>query len=204
MIAMKTNGNTGRQGIGDSVVLPKSDGMNIKEEFLWNNPAKADLSRAIKPQRLSGAGNVVETQEHLALEDQFRMISRIFENASEGIMILDASASIRYVNPTLCATTGYSVGELVGKTPTILKPGGQKEDFCAGVWKSLEETGVWRGKIWSRRKSGDIYPTWLSISSVIDSAGKVSQYIGISMDMSSLSENGELAGSSAMAGLMSF
>ncbi|MBF0292056.1 MAG: PAS domain S-box protein [Nitrospinae bacterium] len=206
MLATTTNENpNSRHAIGDSALLSEAGGIRAKGESSWSDPIKADLIHIVKAQRLGGAENAVETQEFMALEDQFRMISLIFDNANEGIMLLDASGSIRYVNPAMCSTTGYSVGELVGKTPSILKPGGQKEDFCAGAREILGEIGKWRGRIWSKRKSGDIYPTWLSISSVLDSAGKTTQYMGISVDMSDLSDNGALTGmSSAMAGLMSF
>lgn len=205
MLTTSANENASHKAIGDGVVLSGLGGIKTENQSAWKDTVKVDLIPIIKAKRMNGADKPVETQELTALEDQFRMISRIFENANEGIMILDASGSVRYVNPALCAATGYSVGELVGKTPFILKPGGQKEDFCAGVWESLGETGKWRGKIWGKRNNGDIYPAWLSISSVMDSTGKVSQYIGISMDMSGLPGNGELTGmSSAIAGLMLF
>lgn len=149
--------------------------------------------------------NPVATPEFLALEDQLRMITSVFENANEGMMIMDANGFIRCVNPALCATTGYSVGELVGKSPAILKSGGHKDDFYAGIWKSFGGTGKWRGKIWSKRKNGDIYPTWLSISTILDSSGRLTQYMGISVDMSSLPENGELMEtSSAITGSTAF
>ena len=145
------------------------------------------------------------SHEFTELEDRFRMLSSIFENASEGMMIMDADGFIRCVNPTLCATTGYSVGELIGKSPAIMKSGGHKEDFYAGILKSIGGKGRWRGKIWSRRKNGDIYPTWLSVSSILDSSGQTTQYMGISVDISNLSENGELPDiSSAMSGSTSW
>lgn len=150
---------------------------------------------------MNGVENPSLTPELMALEEQFRMVTSIFENASEGIMIMDANGAIRCVNPALCAATGYSVGDLVGKTPAILNSGRHDESFYDDIWKSLGGgTGKWRGEVWNKRKNGEVYPTWLSISVIKDLSGRATQYMSISVEMSSGRKNGEPMDASSVAG----
>jgi PAS domain S-box-containing protein len=51
------------------------------------------------------------------------------------------------------------------------------------MWRSIELTGSWRGEIWNRRRSGEIYPEWLSITTVKDTSGHVTQYVGTFSDL---------------------
>ena len=83
-------------------------------------------------------------------------------------------------------STGYSREEVLGKNPRLLKSGRHTPEFYAGLWASLLNSGTWSGEIWNRRKNGEIFPEWLTISSVRDSAGNVTSYIGATLDISLL------------------
>jgi PAS domain S-box-containing protein len=70
------------------------------------------------------------------------------------------------VNKAFTAITGYSAEEAVGQTPRILSSGRHDSAFYAAMTNSLETKGVWQGEIWNRRKNGEVYPEWLTISAV--------------------------------------
>ncbi|MFP3919982.1 diguanylate cyclase, partial [Lysinibacillus telephonicus] len=112
------------------------------------------------------------------------VVMKIFENVSEGIMVTDVNKKILVVNPAFEKVTGYKSKEVVGKNPTILQSGVHERAFYNEMWKSIQNHGVWQGEIWNRRKNGDIYPEWLTIMSIKDEHGIVTNYCGIFTDLS--------------------
>ncbi len=112
------------------------------------------------------------------------VVMKIFENVSEGIMVTDVDKKILVVNPAFEIVTGYKSDEVVGKKPTILQSGVHERSFYNDMWKCIYEHGVWQGEIWNRRKTGDIYPEWLTIVQIKDNYGNVTNYCGIFTDLS--------------------
>jgi diguanylate cyclase (GGDEF)-like protein len=51
------------------------------------------------------------------------------------------------------------------------------------MWKCIHSTGRWQGEIWNRRKSGEIYPEWLSITAIRGASGKMEHYLAIFSDI---------------------
>ena len=93
------------------------------------------------------------------------------------------AGTILLVNTAFEKLTGFSADEALGKTPRILQSGRQDRAFYADMWKSVLETGSWQGEMWNRRKSGELYVEWLSISAVYDHKGAVTHYVGIFSDI---------------------
>ena len=88
------------------------------------------------------------------------------------------------VNEAYSTITGYSQDEVIGKKPNILSSGRQKKSFYKSMWNILLQDGFWQGEMWNRRKNGEIYPQWLSISTVLDNQQKPVRYIGVFSDIS--------------------
>jgi diguanylate cyclase (GGDEF)-like protein/PAS domain S-box-containing protein len=111
-----------------------------------------------------------------------RIAATAFESL-EGITITDPKGVILRVNRTFSEITGYSAEEATGQTLRILKSGRQTPAFYAEMWSSILATGSWQGEIWNRRKSGEIYPEWLSITAVKGPGGRVTNYVGTFSDI---------------------
>jgi diguanylate cyclase (GGDEF)-like protein/PAS domain S-box-containing protein len=118
-----------------------------------------------------------------------KLADKIFENASEGVLITDQQGTIVNVNRSFSRMTGYSRKEAVGKTPSILNSGRQDSQFYRAMWQSLRQGGHWEGEIWNRRKNGEVYLEWLSISAVRNDNGEGSHYIAIFSDITHAREN---------------
>lgn len=99
-------------------------------------------------------------------------------------MITDKEKKIISVNPAFEFVTGYSLEEVTGKDPSILQSGIHDLSFYLSMWKSIYDIGVWQGEIWNRRKTGDVYPEWLTIMAVRDPQGEITNYCGIFTDLS--------------------
>jgi diguanylate cyclase (GGDEF)-like protein/PAS domain S-box-containing protein len=108
----------------------------------------------------------------------------VFNCTQEAIVVTDLKGTILTANPAFTHVTEYSIDELVGCNMNILHSGRQNRAFYQQMWANLRANGTWQGAIWNRRKSGDIYPEWLTISAVTDPSGGHTQYVGISLDIS--------------------
>ena len=127
-------------------------------------------------------------KDHEAAQEQLRLAERAFQNTAEGITVTDSDGKILSVNPAFEQITGYSRDETLGQNPRILKSGHHDEAFYKGMWHTLVEVGHWRGEIWNRRKNGDVYPEWLTISAVKDAEGETTHYVGVFTDISHIKE----------------
>lgn len=112
------------------------------------------------------------------------LLKKIFENVSEGIMITDKHKKIEMVNPAFEFVTGYKRDEVIGKTPAVLQSGVHELSFYLTMWEKIRQEGIWQGEIWNRRKTGDVYPEWLTIVSITNDSGEITNYCGIFSDLS--------------------
>lgn len=117
------------------------------------------------------------------LEHRNRMWSHVVEQSSEGIFVCDPQERILMVNPAFEELTGFSASEALGKTPRMLSSGRQNASFYAELWENVTTRGKWQGEIWNRRKNGQLFAEWLSISAVHGEDGSVAQYVGIFSDI---------------------
>lgn len=118
-----------------------------------------------------------------------RLMLKVFENASEGVIITDPRTHILQVNTAFSRVTGYRPDEVIGQMPSILYSGRQPSDFYRQMWHQLAESGHWEGEIWNRRKNGEIYLEWLSIAAVTDDSGSTTHYVGIFSDITRAKDN---------------
>ena len=93
------------------------------------------------------------------------------------------NANIIRVNQAFLNITGYSSEEVLGKNPRILASGRHDKAFYRTMWKQLLDTGSWTGEIWDKRKSGQIYPKWLTITAIKNDRQDIIQYVCIFRDI---------------------
>ncbi len=115
--------------------------------------------------------------------EQLRIAAAAFESL-EGMIVTDADGAILRVNRAFTESTGYTEADIVGKNPRLLQSGRHDKDFFRAMWETLSRTGSWQGEIWDRRKNGEVYPKWLSISAVMDRDGAVTHYVSTHADIS--------------------
>lgn len=115
--------------------------------------------------------------------EQERRIAAIAFECQQGMIITDAQNRILRVNQAFTEISGYSADEAIGQNTRLLASGRHSREFYQEMWGSLEQTGAWQGEIWNRRKSGEIYPEWLTISTVLDAQGQVTHYVAAFTDI---------------------
>ncbi len=107
----------------------------------------------------------------------------VFDAASQAILVSDADNRIVAVNRAFTQITGYSREDVLGRNPGLLNSGRQEPEFYAALWQSLRDSGQWQGEIWNRRKNGEIFPEWLTITAVRDGEGATRHYIAMFTDL---------------------
>ncbi|HNM39081.1 MAG TPA: EAL domain-containing protein [Giesbergeria sp.] len=119
-----------------------------------------------------------------AFEAQQRLAAEVFSHSNDGITVTDAHQKILLTNPAFTAITGYSLAEVAGRNPRVLASGRHDGGFYSEMWRHIQAHGLWQGEIWNRRKNGEVYPQWLTVSRIQDAEGQTTHYIGIFSDVS--------------------
>ncbi|MBZ0106338.1 MAG: EAL domain-containing protein [Sulfuricella denitrificans] len=125
---------------------------------------------------------VEDITESKKIEADLRIAATAFE-AQIGIIVTNAEGIILRVNRAFSVETGYQAEEAIGQTPRMLRSGRHGDEFYAAMWDSLHRSGVWQGEIWDRRKSGEVYPKWMTITAVKDDNGTTVNYVSTQVDI---------------------
>ncbi|MDD4912282.1 MAG: EAL domain-containing protein [Sideroxydans sp.] len=120
--------------------------------------------------------------ERKLAEHDLRIAATAFE-AQEGMLITDANRKILRVNRAFTQITGYEAHEVIGHNPHILSSKQQNAAFYTAMWDSINNRGGWEGEITNRRKNGEAYPEYLTISTVKDTAGVITNYVATFSDI---------------------
>ena len=128
-------------------------------------------------------GFLRDVTAHRDAERTQMLYAQAFESSGEAVLISDAENRIVSVNPAFTAITGYTLDEVRGKNPRILASGRHAPLFYQAMWKSLSETGRWQGELWNRRKNGEVYPEWSTLS-VVKHRGVVTNHVAVFSDLS--------------------
>jgi len=128
-------------------------------------------------------GSAIDITERKQVEAEFRIAATAFES-QEAMVITDTNTVILRVNKMFTDSTGYTIEEAVGHKMSMLKSDRHDAAFYAAMWACINRTGTWQGEIWDKRKNGEIYPKWLTITAVKDSEGVVTHYVGTHIDIS--------------------
>ncbi len=121
--------------------------------------------------------------EQRLVDRQVRQLSRAVESSPTSIVITDTLGDIEYVNPKFTQVTGYSAEEVLGKNPRILKSGNTPPEVHRELWATIVSGHEWHGELCNRKKNGDLYWEFASISPVADANGTVTHYIALKEDI---------------------
>ena len=119
---------------------------------------------------------ITDISERKQTEADLRIAAVAFESPYS-MIVTDAHRLILRVNQAFTRTTGYSAEEVIGKPPGILTSALHSADLFRAIWQAVDSGGGWQGEVFDRRKDGEVYPTWLTLSPVTDESGGVSHYV---------------------------
>lgn len=125
---------------------------------------------------------VRDVTERRLSEEALHIAATAFES-HEGMIITNADKVILQVNKTFTEITGYNAEEAVGKTPRLYSSIRHDVFFYAAMWESIQVDGLWQGEVWNRRKNGELFPAWLTITAVMNDEQQATHYVGAFVDI---------------------
>ncbi|MDO9281114.1 MAG: diguanylate cyclase, partial [Methylotenera sp.] len=140
-------------------------------------PTPADLALIEQ-----GAQLVSIAIERKQAENNIQIAATTFDS-QESLMVTDVNRMILRVNQSFSNITGYSAEEVIGQPSSMFRSGRQDEDFYKVMWDNINRNGGWQGEVLNRRKNGEIYPGFLSISAVKNEQGLVTNYVSTLSDI---------------------
>ena len=165
------------------ILLPNGEERVIK----WNNTALKDKS-----------GNVCEVMsigeditKRKQTEDELRKLSRAVEQSPAAVVITDTEGKIEYVNPKFCEITGYTKEEVIGASPRILGSGEISSEEYKELWETITSGGEWRGEFHNKKKNGELYWEFASVSPIKDQSGTITNFLAVKEDITERKRIGE-------------
>ena len=128
-------------------------------------------------------GILFDVTQHKQAEEAHMRLATAVEQAAEDIVITDATGKILYVNPAFEKISGYMRPEVLGRNPRLLKSGKHDAAFYQQMWEVLASGGVWSGHLINKKKNGVLFEEEATISPIRDSAGKITNYVGVRRDV---------------------
>ncbi|MGE5546955.1 MAG: putative bifunctional diguanylate cyclase/phosphodiesterase [Solirubrobacterales bacterium] len=178
---------------GSAMMLRRSDGetLAVMLRAAIVDPGVLAIQARDLSDRFGAAGSLVAAVNRLEeraheltrLSRLSAQSARVFETASEGIMVLDADLRITAVNPAFSEITGWSAAEMLGRKPPALTEPDSDVDAAMLTFEGARTTGRWQGERWSRRKDGEPYAERVGVSTVQNEDGRVTQYVVVFSDI---------------------
>ncbi len=159
------------------------------EERIVKEIGEMVLDSSGMPVKISGI--VQDITELKQFKDEIELARKVFDNAVEGVVVTDLEGTIQFVNKGFCQITGYSEEEALGQNPRLLKSDRHDHLFYEKMWMDLGKNGGWAGEIWNRRKNGEAYPEWLSITAIDNHLGEPVRYMSVFHDLSDIRQREE-------------
>lgn len=116
-------------------------------------------------------------------EEKLQKLIRAVEQSPATVVITDVQGNIEYVNPKFSEITGYDPPEVLGHNPRILKSGVQDDLFYKNMWDTIKRGDVWNGEFSNKKKNGDIYWEYASISPIKEADGTVTHFVAVKEDI---------------------
>lgn len=156
---------------GREVAFRKADGKNY-----WGLLAASAISFDGENAIIIALQDITDRKEMM---DRLQLADQFFRTTNEGILVTDADGFIEDANPALEDLTGYALDEIRGRRPGMFSAQTIHSETSERFWDSLRRNGSWQGEVWNRRKDGEAYPVWLTVTAVRDSAKRITHYSGV-------------------------
>ena len=147
-------------------------------DFVWKDrPTRLGhaVRRALDDKRLR--------EERRLTEERLQQLNRAVEQSPVSVVITDSRGDIEYVNPKFTEVTGYTLAEVRGKNPRILKSGEMPAEHYRELWTSITAGKKWSGEFRNRRKDGTLFWEQASISALRDPSGAITHFLAVKEDV---------------------
>jgi len=145
----------------------------VKWETNKNKKGKVILLRGI----------AMDITERKQAEEHILKLSHAVEHSPALVYITDNQEKIEYANKKFTEVTGYKLSDVKGKKPSFWSSGIHDEDFYEEMLDTIYSGKEWTGEIKNRKKNGDYFWQWTSISPLINDDGDITHFVAVSLDI---------------------
>jgi PAS domain S-box-containing protein len=177
-------------GLRYAAVFPIQTGNKVAGAFLVYAPQPDFFNEnelALLTQVSGDVSFALTAMEELAArkqaENQLRKLSRAVEQNPASIVITDATGAIEYINPKFSQVSGYTAEEVCGKNPRMLKSGELPAGEYKRLWQTIKQGREWRGEFHNRKKNGELYWEFASISPIKNEDGRITHFVAVKEDI---------------------
>ncbi len=133
-----------------------------------------------KPARLIGTHTDITGQKEI--EQDLRIAATAFEG-QEGIIVTDVHNIVIRVNNAFSRLTGYSAAEAIGRNASLINSRHHDSTFFKVMFETINRNQYWQGEIWNQRKNGEIFPTLMTVTAIMDAEGRTANFVGSFLDI---------------------
>jgi diguanylate cyclase (GGDEF)-like protein/PAS domain S-box-containing protein len=129
-----------------------------------------------------------DVSDRYTIQEDRRKLARAVEQSANAIVITDSKGQIEFVNPAFTRVTGYTLEEVQGQNPRVLKSGEQAPEFYRDLWGTIMSGETWQGEFHNRRKDGTLYWEAATISPIRRSDGQITHFVAVKEDITARKE----------------
>lgn len=155
----------------------------IQTEFIFPDSPRGQFELIIEPVPEGAFILSIDLVEQRQAQERFHQLSLAVEQSPVSIIITNARGNIEYVNPKFIQLTGYSLDEVIGKNPRILKSGETPRERYEELWKTIRSGREWHGEFHNKKKNGELYWERASISPVKNDRGDITHFLAVKEDI---------------------
>jgi PAS domain S-box-containing protein len=186
------NDEIGERGyLDDLKVLRTGTPVINREEVFQNEKGNQRWLLTSKIPIYDQAGNITglvgigrDITEQKKANETIQKMSKSIEQSPSSVVITDVYGNIEYVNPKFTEVTGYTAEEAIGKNPRLLKSGLMGPEVYKNMWDTISLGEVWRGELQNKKKNGELYWEWATMTSIKNEEGQITNFIAIKEDIS--------------------
>ncbi|MCA9922488.1 MAG: PAS domain S-box protein [Anaerolineales bacterium] len=174
-------------------VVKKNKTSTVVEHIHYNKEGRPIFVEVHGYPIFDSAGNVVQMIEYSIditerkhAEDNLRKLSSAVEQSGSGIVITNLANKIEFVNPAFATITGYTAAEVMGKDPDFLQSGKTSRLVYQEMWAAIRQGKVWQGEMLNKKKNGDLYWQFMTVSPIKNQDGDTTHYLAVQEDISEL------------------
>lgn len=126
-------------------------------------------------------------QRQLRYQDShIRKLLRALDQCPVVVVITDCNGAIEYTNTKFTEVTGYTQEEVIKQNLFDKTTPAHLPDSDSTIWNNIASGRGWHGEFCNQKKNGDAFWESVSISSLLNEEGGISQFIVVREDISEL------------------
>jgi PAS domain S-box-containing protein len=133
--------------------------------------------------------SIMDVTERRKAERELHKLSRAVEHSGSAIVITDTSGLIEYVNPKFTEITGYTLEEIIGQNPRILKSGLTPDEEYKQLWQTISYGHEWHGELLNKKKDGTLFWESATISPILNDHREITHFVGVKEDITERKRN---------------